>query len=138
MAAPIPAPDQHVEIARLQRDISRKLDLPMDKLVFNFRENSPGITLELITINPRHDQAFLFHTVEATGKTEALEMMLDYVVKSFRKEQSYTVQWAQRGSGELHTSYFRAQDMYEVLDKFYHGRQADTYIVFSVVLNPIA
>jgi hypothetical protein len=130
--------DPNIEIARLQKDISRKLDLPMDKLVFNYLQQPSGVRFELITINPRHDQSFLFHTVDAPTRIAALEQMVEYITLNFRKEQSYTVQWAQKGSGEFHTSYFRARDLYEVLDKFYHGRDRDQYTVFSVTLNPIA
>lgn len=129
--------DPNIEMARLQKEVSRKLELPLDKLVFSYTEEDGGTKLELITINPKHDQSFLFHSLVAKDRLTALNEMFDYVNKHFRKEQSYTVQWAQQ-SGELHTSYFRARDMYEVLDKFYHGRQKDDYIVFSITLNPIA
>ena len=133
--------DPHIQIARLQREISQKLELPLDNLIFSFSQSEKSdkkIHLDLITLNPRHDESFLYHSVEAREKAKALEKMLDYVVKNFRKIQSYTVQWAQKGKGELHTSYFRAADMYEVLEKFYHGREKDTYTIFSITLNPIA
>jgi len=130
--------DPHIAIARLQKDISRHLDLPLDKLIFNYSTEGEKVTLELITINPKHDQSFLFHSVIGADKVEALNSLLDYVDKHFRKEQSYSVQWAQKGGGELHTSYFRARDMYDVLDKFYHGREKDEYLIFTITLNPIA
>ena len=77
--------------------------------------------------------------LEALGvKVEVLEEMLEYAAKSSQQEQSFTVQWTQRGSGELHTSYFRAHTMYEVLDKFFHGREKHEYVLFSITMNPIA
>lgn len=129
--------DPNIEMARLQREISRKLDLPLDNLVFNYTTEDEGVRLELITINPKHDQSFLFHSVVAPNKLKALGDLFDYVLQTFRKEQSYTVQWAKK-EGELHTSYFRARDMFEVLEKFYHGRVKDDYLIFSITLNPIA
>jgi hypothetical protein len=63
--------------------------------------------------------------------------MLDYV-KSYReKESPYTIQWTIKGEKELHTSYFRASNVYEALDKLYYGRDMNNITVFSVVLNPI-
>ncbi len=124
-------------MARLQKEVSRKLGLTLDKLVFNYRDEEGKTRLDLITINPKHDQSFLFHSLVAADRLEALGAMFDYVDKHFRKDQSYTVQWAQQ-SGELHTSYFRAKDMYEVLDKFYHGRPKEEYNIFSITMNPIA
>lgn len=129
--------DPNIEMARLQREISRKLELPLDNLVFDYTQAGDRVKLELITINPKHDQSFLFHAVSADDKLTAMRELLDYVVQTFRKEQSYTVQWAKKG-GELHTSYFRARDMFEVLEKFYHGRIKDDYLVFNITLNPIA
>lgn len=130
--------DINLEIARLQKDISRKLDLSLDHLIFNYLQLDASLRLELFTINPRHDQSFLFHAIEGRDKVDALEKMLDYVLKNYNRERSYTVQWAKKGGGELHTSYFRARDMYEVLEKFYKGRDRDDYTVFSITLNPIA
>ena len=134
---PMQSSDPNIEMARLQKEVSRKLGLSLDKLVFNYTEVEGGSKLELVTINPKHDQSFLFHSLVAKDKLSALNELFDYVSKHFRKEQSYTVQWAQQ-QGELHTSYFRARDMFEVLEKFYHGRHRDDYIIFSVTLNPIA
>jgi hypothetical protein len=64
--------------------------------------------------------------------------MLDYV-KSYReKENSYTIQWIAKQDKELHTSYFRAKNMYDALDKLYYGREINAITVFSVVLNPVS
>ncbi len=130
--------DPNIEIARIQKSISRWMELPLDKLVFDYTKENDLIKLNLITINPRHDETFLFHTTEGTDKISALQRMLEYVELKHAKKQSFTVQWAQKGKRELQTSYFRARNMYEVLDKFFHGRNAEGYIVFSIQLNPIA
>ncbi|MEZ4829445.1 MAG: hypothetical protein R3C61_24645 [Bacteroidia bacterium] len=132
------AAENHIEIARLQTEIAKKLDISQANLVFNYTQKGELLQLDLITINPKHDQSFLYHSVEATTRTEALRLMVEYITKNFRQEHSYTVQWTKKGQGELHTSYFRARDMYEVLDKFSHGRDVNDYTIFSVTLNPIA
>jgi len=46
------------------------------------------------------------------------------------------LQWSARGDRELQTSYFRAHNVYEALDKLYFSRDLNTITVFSVVLNP--
>ena len=64
--------------------------------------------------------------------------MLEYVESYKEKESPYTIQWIAKGDKELHTSYFRASNVYDALDKLYYGRDMNTITVFSVVLNPVA
>ncbi|MFN3342065.1 MAG: hypothetical protein ACK40M_05165, partial [Flavobacteriales bacterium] len=89
-------------------------------------------------VNPRHRQSFLFHTVDGYDKVDALRKMLDYVRNYKERESSYTIQWSLRGETELHTSYFRAKNIFDALDKLTYGRDLNSIIVYSVVLNPIS
>ncbi|OON68620.1 hypothetical protein [Hymenobacter sp. CRA2] len=128
--------DVHVESARIQRQIAEALGLPADQLVFDFRQIDGQTRLDLITVNPRHQQSFLFRYELGYDKLDALRKMLGYVQSSRDSEASYTIQWRARGGKELQTSYFRAHNAYEALDKLYYGRDLNTITVFSVVLNP--
>ncbi len=130
--------DVHVESARIQKQIENHLGISGNSLLFEFRQMDNKIRLDLITVNPRHSQSFLFHTETGYDKVDALRKMLDYVRSYKEKESSYTVQWMARGDKELNTSYFRARNMYEALDKLYFGRDMNTITVFSVVLNPVS
>lgn len=131
--------DVHVEIGRLQREIKSYLGLKSNALVFEYQAVENGkVKLDLITINPRHNQSFLFHSTTGYDKVDALNRMFDYVQNYRDKESSYTIQWQSRGDRELHTSYFRARNIYEALDKLYYGRDMNTINVFSVVLNPVS
>ncbi|MEO1417373.1 MAG: hypothetical protein AAFW00_18955 [Bacteroidota bacterium] len=130
--------DLNIEVARLQKEISRRLDLSLDKLIFDYGEENQEIILNLITLNPKHEQSFLYHTAKGKDKVEVLEHMLEYVERTHRKVNTYTVQWTKRGEADLHTSYFRAKNMYDVLDKFFHGREKDAYVIFSLTMNPVA
>ena len=130
------SPDVHVESARIQRQIAERLGLPTDQLVFDFRQVEGQTRLDLITVNPRHHQSFLFRYEVGYDKLDALRKMLGYVQSSRDGEGSYTIQWRARGEKELQTSYFRAHNAYEALDKLYYGRDLNTITVFSVVLNP--
>lgn len=130
--------DVNVTIARLQKDICDRLGLPSDHVIFDFSQSESVVKLDLITINPRHEQSFLFHSLKAIDKTEALEKMLEYIASKYQSENTYTLQWRKVGEAELHTSYFRARNMYEALDKFYYNRELNSFNVFSITLNPIA
>lgn len=130
--------DNHVRVAELQQQIKAGIDIEEQNILFEFSDKENKTRLEIFTINPKHKQSFLFHTTEGRDKIEALEEMLDYVKKSRLQRNSYTIQWSLKGEEKLHTSYFRAKNIMEALDKFHHGRDINSVTVFSVVLNPIA
>jgi hypothetical protein len=130
--------EMHVEAARIQQEIKDYLGLRTSDLVFEYRSVDGKVKLDLITINPRHKQAFLFHSETGTDKLDALRKMQDYVQNYKEKENSYTIQWVAKGERELHTSYFRAGNITDALQKLYYGRDMNTITVFSVVLNPVS
>ena len=133
-----PSTDVHVKTAKIQKQIEEYVGLGSENLLFEYRKVGDVYHLDLITINPRHMQSFLFHTVSGVDKLDMLTKMLDYA-KSYReKENSYTIQWIAKQDKELHTSYFRAKNMYDALDKLYYGREINAITVFSVVLNPVS
>ena len=130
--------EMHVEAARIQQEIKDYLGVRTSDLVFEYAAVDGKVRLDLITVSPRHNQAFLFHSETGIDKIEALKKMLDYVQHYKEKENSYTIQWVAKGSKELHTSYFRAGNIMDALQKLYYGRDSNTITVFSVVLNPIS
>ena len=130
--------EMHVEAARIQQEVKDYLGLRTSDLVFEYSTRDGKIKLDLITINPRHNQAFLFHSETGTDKLDALRKMLDYVQNYKEKENSYTIQWVAKNDKELHTSYFKASNIMDALQKLYYGRDMNTITVFSVVLNPVS
>ena len=130
--------EMHVEAARIQQEVKNYLGLRTSDLVFEYSSQDGKIKLDLITVNPRHNQAFLFHSETGTDKLDALRKMLDYVQNYKEKENSYTIQWVAKNDKELHTSYFKASNIMDALQKLYYGRDMNTITVFSVVLNPIS
>jgi hypothetical protein len=130
--------DQNVEVARYQKDIATKLGLDPENLIFNYKQKNETVRLDLVTVNPKHEQSFLFHTVTGTDKIDALKKMLGYLDEHYHQESSLTIQWIKVGENKLHTSYFRATNMYEALDKFYYGRDMGSYKIFSITLNPVS
>ncbi|WP_162427055.1 hypothetical protein [Pontibacter pudoricolor] len=130
--------DVHVESARIQKQIENHLGISGSSLLFEFRQMDNNVRLDLITVNPRHNQSFLFHTEVGFDRVDVLRKMWEYVQNYRDKESSFTVQWMARGDKELNTSYFRARNMYEALDKLYFSRDMNTITVFSVVMNPVS
>lgn len=128
----------NVEIARLQKEISDRLSMLPQNLIWEFTESGDMTKLDLITVNTLHRQSFLFHSTQGFSKIDALHNMLKYA-KSYKEiDQPYTIQWSIKGDGELHTSYFRAGNIIEALKKFSYGRDINSTVIFSVILNPIS
>lgn len=130
--------DQNLEIAKLQKEIISRLGISQENAVFNFKEKNGIMRFDLVTVNPKHEQSFLFHTVHGTDKVDALKKMREYIDKHYSTENSLTIQWMKIGENQLHTSYFRAKNMYDALDKFYYERDINQYKIFSISLNPIS
>jgi hypothetical protein len=130
--------EMHVEAARIQQEVKDYLGLRPSDMVFEFSIVDGRTKLDLITVNPRHNQAFLFHSEIGSDKIDALKKMLIYVQSYKEKDNSYTIQWVVKGGKELHTSYFKAGNIMDALQKLYYGRDMNTITVFSVVLNPIS
>jgi hypothetical protein len=130
--------DKNIEIANLQAEISEYIGLGANSLIFNYEEHDKHTSLFLITVNPRHNQSFLYHTSEGISKQDALKKMLEYVQKSKDKESSYTIQWSILGENQLQTSYFSAKNIMGALDKLFYERDPNNITVFSVMLNPIS
>ncbi|MEZ4755560.1 MAG: hypothetical protein R2817_01900 [Flavobacteriales bacterium] len=129
--------DRNLEIARVQKEIGAYIGIGKDDLVFNYEETNKGTQLYVITINPRHNQSFLFHSTQGSDKLDALNAMLEYVRTYKERTSSYTIQWSARGDNALQTSYFRARNIMEALDKLFYDRDPNSITVFSVMLNPI-
>jgi carbamoylphosphate synthase large subunit len=130
--------DAHVEAARVQQHIKDYLGLRTSDLIFEYTVHEGKTKLDLITINPRHNQSFLFRSETGADKVDALKKMWDYVKNYKEKENSYTIQWVTKNDRELHTSYFRASNILDALEKLYYARDRNTITVFSVVMNPIS
>lgn len=131
------ASEQNIEINRLQKEIEKYIALKQSNIIFDFNQHNNKINLDVVTVNPRHHQSFLFHSVEGATKVDALNKMLHYVKEYKDKESSYTIQWSLKDKQELHTSYFRATNIMEAIEKLFYGNDPSSIIIFSVVLNPI-
>jgi hypothetical protein len=84
--------DQNIEIAKLQKEIISKLGISQDNAIFNFKQKNDVVRFDLVTVNPKHEQSFLFHTVHGTDKIDALRKMLQYINEHYAIEGSMTIQ----------------------------------------------
>jgi hypothetical protein len=130
--------DKNIELNRLQTEIEEYIGLGKNSLVYNYDEHENRSTLHLITINPRHNQSFLFHISEGVDRVDATQHMLEYVKNYKDREGSYTIQWKLNSDSALHTSYFSAKNIMSALDKLYFDRDPNGITVFSVNLNPVS
>ena len=130
--------DKNIALNRLQTEIEEYIGLGKNSLVYNYEDLGKRTTLHLITINPRHNQSFLFHISEGMDKVDATKHMLEYVQNFKDRDGSYTIQWKLDSDSTLHTSYFSAKNIMSALDKLYYDRDPNSITVFSVNLNPIS
>ena len=130
--------DTSLRIKELQKKIITTLKIEEENISFEFHQMPEYVDLDLITVNPNHQQSFLFHSTEGRDKIEALELMLNYINSQLTIENSYTVQWKLTGSNKLHTSYFSAKNIMDAIDKLYFGRSITSVIIYSVTLNPLS
>jgi hypothetical protein len=130
--------NKEYNLADIEAKIGDILGLGNDHLVFSYKTMNDVTQLDIITFNPRHDQSFLFHSAKGLDKLEVASKVLEYVQLHYQKEDSYTLQWIKIGEQNLHTSYFRAKNIYQVLDKFYYERDVNSYRIYSISLNPMS
>jgi hypothetical protein len=126
-----------VGVTELQKKIEEYLGLNRNTLLFEYNQVNGKIQLNLITVNPRHNQSFLYHSLQGHDKLDALTKMYKYVTTLKEKENHYSIQWRANEENDLHTSYFRAINIYDALDKLYYGRDIHSITVFHVTLNPM-
>ncbi len=106
--------------------------------MFEYNLEDRGVRMNVVTINPKHKQSFLFFSTIEDSKIETLRAALNYVKSYKEKSNSFTIQWTLKSENELQTSYFRAKDMLEAIDKLYFGRDPNAITLYSIVLNPIS
>ena len=129
--------DKNIELSKLQQEISEYIGMGANSLVYNFGESEGKTSLHLVTLNPRHNQSFLFHSEQGYDKIDVLKKMLNYIKSYKDKESSYTIQWKRSAENTLETSYFSAKNVQSALDKLMYERDPNSITIFSIIMNPI-
>ena len=125
----------------LKVEIAKSLDMNPDLLIYEERKNKGGESvLDLVTISPnRHQTKFLFHSTTAETPEAALQDMFAYVIKHMKEQDTFQIRWHNPKTKEVEVSWFRASNIIEALNKFYHkGKEVGEYKIYEVSLRPYA
>lgn len=140
------------QIAKIQHEIQFLLKKENDVTCHFISE---GDKLHLLTYNPIHGETFLLHTenIIYIGETIWSPVLCTYEkLLRFIKElvgviptppdfkaiaNTYTLTWVNK-DGVSTKSYFSGNNIYEVLDKFYYGKNKLSYNILEIKLNPSA
>ena len=99
-------------------------------------EYSEGSLVTAYTYNHEIRETFLLTRAIGFSYNEALEKILEYVQSNQKNYNSYTIQWSRKGRPERNVSYFYCQDVIEVINKFFEGKDKNLYIVYEIKINP--
>ena len=140
------------KIAKIQHEIQSLLKKENDVTCHFITE---GDKIHLLTYNPIHGETFLLHTeniiYSTIGETiwwpvlETYEKFLRFIKElvgviptppDFKViANTYTLTWVNK-DGISTKSYFSGNNIYEVLDKFYYGKNKLRYNILEIKLNP--
>jgi len=111
---------------------------------FNY-ESELECKIDLITYNPVNKTHFLLHSLIRKDKLTALNALYQHIFelkKSLSEKNvshhSYTVDWYSHPQNKRFISYFYGKDMDEILEKFYYNKLSDSFIIYSIKLNPLS
>jgi hypothetical protein len=127
--------------SQMKEGIAGILDMKPELLIYEDRKNKDGqVVLDLTTISPnRHRTKFLFHSTAAATYQEALAGMYEYVTRHMKEQDTYQIRWHNPATREMEVSWFRASNILQALDKFYHdGKEVAEYKIYEVSLRPYA
>lgn len=95
------------------------------------------IKLDLITINREHNQKFLFHSTKGHNKIAILEDMIAYITEFKKNQESYEIEWIDtKNNTKVQVSWFRGNDIFDVLQKFYYDKKQSRFKILKITLMP--
>ena len=129
------------QIENMKSQIARILDMKPELLIYEQSKSRNGREqLDLVTISPNaHQTKFLFHRSEADTAEAAFKQMFDYVSTHMKEQDTFQIRWHNPKTKQIEVSWFRASNILEALDKFYHhGKEVGEYKIYEVSLRPYA
>jgi len=107
-----------------------------DKVNMKGCENKPYPRIvTVMTYNPKTKETFLLKEVVAKTDEEGLVEILKYATKHKEDYNSFSVIWLKKGERGTKTSHFYCVDLLEAMEKFYHNKIREEYIVYEVKMN---
>jgi hypothetical protein len=128
----------------LENQIRQALDdtqIYFDYNIINLNETqqNPTLKLDLITINSEHNHKFLFHSLTGISKISLLHEMTNYIKEYKRNRDNYEIEWLNNNLNEkMQKSWFRGNDIFDVLNKFYYNKDKSQLKIFRIQLMPMS
>ena len=132
---------KEIELENQIRQLLDETQIYFDYNLVNFNEQGevPMLRLDLITINREHNHKFLFHSVTGSSKVALLKEMLRYIDEYNRQQETYQIEWTHlKDLDKLQDSWFRGNDIFDVLNKFYYGKEKSQFKIFKIKLMPMS
>jgi hypothetical protein len=132
---------KEIELENHIRQLLDDTQIYFDYNVLNFSQEGevPLLKLDLITISREHNQKFLFHSVTGGTKVGLLREMIKYIDEYKRQQENYEIEWMNYNtSDKMQTSWFRGNDIFDVLNKFYYNKEKSQFKIFKIKLTPMA
>lgn len=96
------------------------------------------------TLNEETQETFLLKSCRGETHVECLDKIYNYLLLFNEKKlpsYSWTVKWAKIENGQMgetNVSYFEANSLTEIDEKFFTGKERKSYHIFSAKCNPIS
>ncbi|MGI8892733.1 MAG: hypothetical protein ACR2GN_04660 [Bacteroidia bacterium] len=103
---------------------------------FEYNSVNGKTEVTIITYNPIHHEQFVLKKEVAESYESALKKILDFLENTRKNQNTYTLVWLKKGENKTRRSYFTGSDMKDVLEKFYHNKTSEDYIIYEIKLNP--
>ena len=107
---------------------------------FQWSHTHRYLTLDLITFNPEHKNYFLLHSIckeaednHSNTYVEILNKMIEYIKEKQKTNFNYTIEWNYKDTNEsIKNSYFSGQDMTQILNKFFYGKDISSIVIYTI------
>ena len=125
------------EKVKLENKISRIIEEDNNcSSHFEYNQINGKTEVTIITYNPLHHEQFVLKKEYAPNPESGLKRILEYLENTRKFQNTYTLVWLKKGESKTRTSYFSGSDMKDVLEKFYHNKNSEDYIIYEIKLNP--
>ena len=130
---------EEIDLENQIKEILDDTQLYFDYATVDGLDDSESIRLDLITINQEHNQKFLFHAITGKAKVSILKEMIQYIKEYKKHLEIYAIEWKNMSSDDkIQTSWFRGNDIFDVLHKFYYDKEKSQFKIFKIKLMPEA
>ncbi len=132
---------KEIELENQIRQLLDETQIYFDYNLVNFSEQGemPMLKLDLITINREHNHKFLFHAVTANSKVSLLREMIRYIDDYKRHQENYQIEWMHiKDQDKMQNSWFRGNDIFDILNKFYYSKEKSQFKIFKIELKPMS